>query len=43
MVFNNVGIGLDISNGGSVQVVGSVIIGDSVFNNVDTGILSTLR
>lgn len=41
LVFNDVSIGFDISNGGSIQTVGSVIMGDSVFNSVTTGILTS--
>ncbi|KAI9687063.1 MAG: hypothetical protein M1822_002473 [Bathelium mastoideum] len=39
--FNNCQIGIDITQGGTVVTVGSIILQDSVFNNVVTGILTT--
>ena len=39
--FNNCNIGIDITQGGSVVTVGSVVLQDSVFNKVQTGILTT--
>lgn len=41
MTFNNCGTGIDITQGGSVQTVGSVVLQDSVFKNVSNGILTT--
>lgn len=40
MVFNDCNVGLDITSGIEIQSVGSVILGDSIFNNVQTGILT---
>ena len=39
--FNNCQIGIDITQGGTVVTVGSILLQDSVFNNVQTGLLTT--
>ena len=38
---NNCGIGIDLSQGGEVPAVGSTIVQDSVFTNVQYGIITT--
>ncbi|KAI9699208.1 MAG: hypothetical protein M1820_007287 [Bogoriella megaspora] len=39
--FNRCQIGIDITQGGSVEAVGSILLQDSVFNKVEIGILTT--
>lgn len=41
LYFNGCGIGLDMSNGGSVQTAGSIVIQDSTFNNTPYAIVTT--
>lgn len=41
ITINNCAIGLDMSQGGEVPATGSVIVQDSVFNNVEYGIITT--
>ncbi len=41
MEFNNCEVGLDISNGGSTQTVGSVVLQDSTFRNVSQAIVTS--
>ncbi|KAL1862888.1 hypothetical protein VTK73DRAFT_6581 [Phialemonium thermophilum] len=38
---NNCGIGIDMSNGGTSQTVGSVLVADSVFKNTPIGVLTS--
>lgn len=40
---NNCAIGLDMSQGGTVPATGSIILQDSVFNNVQYGILTSFN
>lgn len=40
---NNCGIGLDMANGGAVQLVGSVLVQDSKFTGTPTGIVTAFR
>ncbi|QIW95418.1 hypothetical protein AMS68_000936 [Peltaster fructicola] len=41
IVINNCGIGIDFSQGGSVPATGSTVVQDTVFNNVQYGIITT--
>jgi len=41
MVFNGCGVGLDMSNGGSTQTVGSVVLQDSTFINTPYAIITS--
>ncbi|KAK4998198.1 hypothetical protein LTR66_002539 [Elasticomyces elasticus] len=41
LTINNCNIGLDMTQGGSVITTGSIVVQDGVFNNVNTGILTT--
>ena len=39
--FNNCGVGIDLSQGGEVPAMGSTIVQDSVFNNIQYPIITT--
>lgn len=41
IVINDCNVGLDMTQGGTVITTGSLVLQDSVFNNVNTGILTT--
>lgn len=41
ITINNCAIGLDMSQGGTVPATGSIVMQDSVFNNVQYGIITT--
>ena len=41
ITINDCNIGLDFTQGGSVIITGSLVVQDSVFNNVNVGILTT--
>ena len=38
---NDCGIGMDLSQGGEIPATGSIVVQDSVFNNVEYGIITT--
>jgi glucan 1,3-beta-glucosidase len=43
VTINNAGIGIDMSNGGTVQTVGSVLLVDSTISNTPVGILTSYQ